>query len=218
MRLQIGAIRSLLVVAPHADDETIGAFGLMMRSRQRGATVRVVIVTDGAASHPGSPTWPRDRLIRERQHETRRALRRIGLTPRDVTFLNLPDGALATAAKAARRGIATAMRRMPKPALVVGPAERDEHPDHQVVASGLEACRVTGVRRLVYPIWPVAQRWRGSRLLPLTTAERLAKRRAIRSYQTQTGRITDDPSGFTMTNAQIVAFSPPAETFMALRR
>lgn len=218
MRPRVGAVRSVLVIAPHPDDETIGAYGLMMRARRRGATVRVLVVTDGAASHPGSATWSRERLIRERQRETRRALRRIGLTARDVTFLDLPDGALGTAADATRRGIATAMRRMPKPALVVAPAKSDAHADHRVVAAAVKGCRVPGTRRLTYPVWPTGQRIRNSRLFALTADERLAKRHAIRSYRTQTGRITDDPSGFAMTAAQIAAFSRPAETFGESRR
>lgn len=218
MSVRVSVIRNLLVVAPHSDDETIGAFGLMLRSRRRGATVRVVVVTDGAASHPASPTWPRERLIRERQRETRRALRRVGLTARDVTFLNLPDGALVGAAAAVRSAIAAAARRMPKPSLIVAPAESDAHPDHRVVAAGVAALRVPGARCLSYPVWPAGQRWRGSCVLALTAAERLAKRHAVRSYRTQTGRITDDPSGFAMTSAQITAFSRPTETFRELRR
>lgn len=215
---RIGAVRGLLVIAPHPDDETIGAYALMMRLRRRGICVRVVVVTDGAASHPTSPTWPRARLIRERRRETRRALRPIGLTPRDVVFLNLPDGALGSAADAVRRGIAAAMLRMPKPALVVAPAESDAHPDHRIVAAGVKACRASGMRALAYPVWPAGQGMRGSFALMLTASEQRRKRHAIRSYRTQTGRITDDPSGFAMTNAQVLAFSRPIETFMEVRR
>ena len=217
-RVRVDGTCGLLVIAPHPDDETIGAYGLMRRMRRRGATVRVVVVTDGAASHPGSTTWPRERLIRERQRETRRAMRLIGLTPRELTFLNLPDGALAGAAKTAWRAIATAARRMPKPAFVVAPADADAHPDHRVVAAGVRASRVPGIQRLTYPVWPAGQQFRGSRLLMLTATERLAKHHAIRSYRTQMGRITDDPSGFTMTAAQVAAFSRPVETFKELRR
>src|SRR5436309_14544363 len=37
----------VLVFAPHPDDETIGAGGLIFRSTHRGAPVRVVFVTNG---------------------------------------------------------------------------------------------------------------------------------------------------------------------------
>lgn len=217
--MRTGAIRGLLVIAPHPDDEAIGAFGLMARLRRRGVPVRVLVVTDGAASHPGSTKWPRERLVRERRRETRRAMSRIGLTPRDITFLNLPDGELDMTGATVRARIAACARRLPKPGLIVGPMQDDAHPDHRVVAAGLAACRVPCARRFAYAVWPAGRRQaRRSSALFLNAAEHRAKRHAIRSYRTQTGLITDDPAGFAMTNAQILAFSRPSETFRELRR
>src|SRR2546430_10087895 len=40
----------LLVLAPHPDDETLGAGGLIQRVLARGGTVRVVLVTAGGWS------------------------------------------------------------------------------------------------------------------------------------------------------------------------
>ena len=37
----------LLVIAPHPDDETLGAGGLIERVRAKGGTVRVVLITAG---------------------------------------------------------------------------------------------------------------------------------------------------------------------------
>lgn len=216
MRLRIGTPRSLIVIAPHPDDETIGAYGLMLRMCRRGVAVHVVVVSDGAASHPASIVWPRRRLVRERQRETRRAVCRIGVSARELTFLGLPDGALQLAS--ARRGIAFAMHRAIKPALIVGPAASDDHPDHRIVAAAIRAARMPGVRPLAYPVWPAGVRLRNARSLPLTSRDRLAKRQAIRNYRTQTGCIVDDPGGFAMTTTQIAAFSRPAETFVELLR
>ncbi len=218
MRIHIGDPRCLLVIAPHPDDETIGAFGLMARLRRRGVTVRVLVVTDGRASHPGSQQWPRARLVRERQRETRRAVRRIGVLASDITFLGLPDGALEKVPAAAERYIAKALRCAPKPALVVAPSKTDHHPDHRVVANSVAVAPVAGARRLSYPVWPAGMRLRSARALYLSSQERLAKRQVIRSYRTQTGRIIDDPNGFAMTRAQIAAFSRPVEMFVEIRR
>lgn len=209
--------RCVLVVAPHADDETIGAHGLIARTRRRGVAVRVLVVTDGAASHPNSLAWPRNRLIRERQRETRRVMRMIGIAAGDIVFLGLPDGALTGIASVVRRHIMRIVRRAPKPLLVIAPAASDDHPDHRVVANAV-ATRRAHVRSLHYPVWPAGRRLPGNGRLPLTAQERLAKRHAIRRYFTQTGRITDDPSGFAMTSAQIAAFSGPCETFVAAGR
>lgn len=42
----------LTVVAPHPDDESIGAGGLILRWVQAGRRAQVVVLTDGAAGHP----------------------------------------------------------------------------------------------------------------------------------------------------------------------
>lgn len=216
MTLRTGRPAALLVVAPHPDDETIGAHALMTRLRRSGVAVRVVIVSDGAGSHPDSRIWPRRRLVRERRRETRLVLRRIGVTARDVTFLDLPDGRLAQHATTIARAIRRMVQALPHPMLAVAPSHTDDHPDHRVVAAA--AWRQAGLRWLAYPVWPAGQRLPGARPLYLSTQERLMKRHAIRSYRTQAGRITDDPRGFAMTAAQIAAFSCPREVFAGLHR
>lgn len=218
MTLRLGAPRCLLVIAPHPDDETIGAFGLMLRFIRRGVSVRVLIVSDGAGSHAASPTWQGCRLVRERRRETLRAVRRIGVPAHQVTFLNLPDGGLNREAEQTHRAISAALRRSPKPALVAAPIDSDDHPDHRMVADAVAAARMAGVRTLHYPVWPVSEQLPGARRLPLTAQQRLAKRSTLRGYRTQTGRITDDPNGFAMTRRQIAAFSGPVETFVESRR
>ncbi|WP_236552853.1 PIG-L deacetylase family protein [Sphingomonas sp. 8AM] len=205
------------MIAPHPDDETIGAHTLITRMRRRGVAVHVVVVTDGAASHPCSARWPRRRLVAERRRESRRVLRQIGVTADAVTFLALPDGRLHTQAGAARRGLARQIVRRGA-TLVVAPSRRDDHPDHRTVAACVAALTRPGPRTLAYPVWPAGQTVTGGVALFLTTQERLAKRRAVRSYRTQTGRIADDPHGFTMTRRQIASFTGAQEVFVERRR
>ncbi|TKD51536.1 PIG-L deacetylase family protein [Sphingomonas baiyangensis] len=211
---QLARPRCLLVVAPHADDEAIGAYGLIWRLRRRGVAVRILVVTDGAASHPSSSAWPPARLTSERRRETRREMRRIGVTADRIQFLSLPDGGLSTMVSSARRLIAAEVRRAPRPLTLLGPADDDDHPDHRVVAGALADCRGARVRRVSYPVWPAGRVLPHHIALPLGGQTRLAKRLAIRRYRTQAGRITDDPAGFAMTRAQVAAFSRPYETFV----
>ncbi|KQM31795.1 hypothetical protein ASE59_05925 [Sphingomonas sp. Leaf10] len=208
--------KALLMVAPHPDDETIGAHALIARARRRGVVVRVLIVSDGAGSHRASPTWPRARLVRERRRETRRELHRIGVAAGDIDFLDLPDGNVAAHGGALRRAISRALSTLPVPVLALAPSPRDDHPDHRAVAAA--ARPRGGVFWRAYPVWPTGQRLPAARRVPLTAQERLAKRHAIRRYRTQTGRITDDPHGFALTAGQIAAFSRPAEILGAMRR
>jgi LmbE family N-acetylglucosaminyl deacetylase len=95
----------LLVIAPHPDDEVLGAGGLMQRVYEGGGTIRVVYLTDGdgypegvrAEDHIESPT-PADYrgYGRQRRREARAALTTLGLgaSAYTYTFLNFPDGGL----------------------------------------------------------------------------------------------------------------------------
>ena len=218
MRLRLGRPRVALIVAPHPDDETIGAFGLMRTLRCRGTQVRVLIVTDGGASHPGSRRWPRARLARARRGETRRAVRRLGIAAGGVSFLDLPDGALPTMARLCERRLSAAVRRIARLDLIVGPAPDDDHADHRTVARSLARIAPPRIRRLSYKVWPAGGREPRAALLPLDPQTRLAKRHAVSSYRTQAGAITDDPVGFSMTARQIAAFSRAQERFRETRR
>lgn len=206
-----GSPRALLVVAPHPDDEAIAAHALITRLARRGITIVIVVVSDGSASHPGSRLWPRKRLVRQRQRETRRVMRDLGVGARSIVFLGLPDGRLGETAPDMHRMVKRAARPLPRPVLALAPSLADEHPDHRVVAAA--ARRQRGLTWWRYPVWPAGQRLRGARALSLTAQERLAKRLALRRYRTQAGAITDDPNGFAMTPHQIAAFSQPQEVF-----
>lgn len=214
--LLLSGIRSALVVAPHPDDEAIGAWGLIRTLRARGAAVRVVVVTDGAGSHPDSPTWPRARLIAARRRETLGVLRGVGVGKGAVTFLNLPDGGLATARKRLRGALGRVIARSRGCDLLVAPVRDDDHPDHRAIAAALP--RVQG-RRVDYLVWPNRQQRsaRATHCLRLGTAA-AAKRSAIRRYRTQAGAITDDPNGFAMSVREIARFSRPLELFREHRR
>jgi hypothetical protein len=48
-----GATDRLLVIAPHCDDETLGAGGTIAQARRQGLAVRVVFMTNGDGSATG---------------------------------------------------------------------------------------------------------------------------------------------------------------------
>lgn len=92
----------LLVVAPHPDDEAIGAGLLLQHAVAASAQVRVVVVTHGdafgyTASPAGAGRAPRARRVRlgvRRSHESLRAMARLGVPPSAMTFLGYPDRGL----------------------------------------------------------------------------------------------------------------------------
>lgn len=204
----------MLVVAPHPDDEAIGAFGLVRRMRRRGGRVRVLVVSDGAASHQASRRWPRARLIAERRRETRRVMRRAGLAASAIRFLGLPDGGLGQLTACESGRIAGAVRRLRGVTLLVAPSAEDAHPDHRAVAAILARVALPGARRLAYLVWPHRRRARrGAAMRIVIDGGAAAKRSAIRGYATQTGAIRDDARGFAIAPHELAAFAHPIERY-----
>lgn len=209
-------VRTALVIAPHSDDETIGAYGLIRALRAGRARVTVAVVTDGAGSHPNSVRWPRRRLVAARVGETRAAMRRIGVTAASIVFLDLPDGGLTAIPTRLRLALRRLVHRSGGIDLLIGPAHDDDHPDHRAIAAELPR---SGLRRLDYLVWPNRQ----SRSARATHRLRLggvaaAKRGAIGRYRTQTGVITDDPNGFAMSRGERARFGHAVEYFRERRR
>ena len=101
--LEVPEATRLLVIAPHPDDDVLGAGGLMQRVRSTGGTVRVVYLTDGDGypegvqqeEHVQTPT-AKDYLGygKQRRREARAALVRLGLADAFQTFLGFPDSGL----------------------------------------------------------------------------------------------------------------------------
>lgn len=111
--LRVGRGERLLVVAPHPDDEVLGAGGLAQRVASRGGTVRVLLLTAGdgyvdAVRHETGRARPPAREFiaygERRLAEARAAARALG--PRvSVEVLGFPDGGLhALLHRHARRG------------------------------------------------------------------------------------------------------------------
>src|ERR1043165_3485733 len=96
----INDLPRLLVIAPHPDDETIGAGGLIQQALADGSHVKVVIVTNGdgqrfAPVMINSRLYPRPRdyiaIGERRQAEVTAALKKLGVPTGDIVFLGYPD-------------------------------------------------------------------------------------------------------------------------------
>jgi LmbE family N-acetylglucosaminyl deacetylase len=101
--LQVTPGTRLLVVAPHPDDETLGAAGLIERVLATAGTVHVVLVTAGdgyveAVMHETGTPRPRPSAFvaygERRLAETRAALRVLGGERILLRVLGFPDGGL----------------------------------------------------------------------------------------------------------------------------
>ncbi|HEY9880634.1 MAG TPA: PIG-L family deacetylase [Leptolyngbyaceae cyanobacterium] len=215
-----------VIVAPHADDETLGCGGLIALKRQQGARVAVVILTDGAASHPDHPQLSRAQLVEMRQQEARQALGVLGVPPEQVHFLNQPDQGVATLSEPAMQSVLTQLVQIlqdlaPQESYVT--YRRDVHPDHEatywLVADAIAQSQLP-VRLYEYPIYTLWRPW----LLNLEAEEirtlhRLPirpvlsqKKQAIRVYRSQYLPIPPDKKA-TLPDGFIYRFMQPYELF-----
>jgi LmbE family N-acetylglucosaminyl deacetylase len=218
-----------LVLAPHPDDETLGCGGLLAMATERGVAAHVVILTDGAASHPASRVFPPSRLAALRRDEARAAVARLGLPADRLTFLDLPDAAAPTTGRAfddAVAAIDATARRVGAKSLFVT-SELDPHCDHEAAhAMARAALARLAVRLWAYPVWSlhldpdVAVSGAPPRGIRLDIgAQRDAKQAALRCYASQmTPLIDDDPEGFVFTAEQLAPFLDDFETFIEMRR
>ncbi|WP_224814772.1 PIG-L deacetylase family protein [Hasllibacter sp. MH4015] len=212
--LNLDGVHHAVVVAPHSDDETIGAFFTISTLRRRGVRVDVIVVTDGSASHRNSRAYPKQKLVVLRQAETLSAMQLAGVPPAHVTFLGLPDGGLRDLTMEEEYNALGCFRARPQPDLLIVPSEHDDHPDHRTVAGLCDRSWPTAIRRLRYVVWP-SQRssvntFGGETGLYGSAA---AKRAALRRYRSQTGLIQDDPDGFCLTPEMIARMCQPCERF-----
>lgn len=135
-----------LIVAPHPDDETLGAGGLIAAQRARGVAVKVAAVTDGERAYGETPG-----LASLRQEEQARALEQLSVPCEQITRLRLPDGNVASF-EAELEGQLSPM--VSRETLVVTTWRGDRHPDHE--ACGRVAKRLatqTGATLCSYFFW-----------------------------------------------------------------
>src|ERR1700688_4259111 len=81
-----------LILAPHPDDESLGCGGLIAACVAARRAPLVVILTDGAGSHPRSRAYPPARLRTLRANEATAAMAHLGLPPERLVLLEEPDG------------------------------------------------------------------------------------------------------------------------------
>lgn len=100
---EIGDNDRILVIAPHPDDESLAAGGLIKKARNRNATVKVVVMTDGSSAatpqefsqYLENNNKPSSTEIGELRHEEAlQAMSKLGLNESGIVFLGYPDTGL----------------------------------------------------------------------------------------------------------------------------
>ncbi|GAB3915492.1 PIG-L family deacetylase [Microlunatus endophyticus] len=201
-QVDLGRFDRIIVLAAHPDDETVGAGGLIAAAVRSGIAVDVIMVTDGAASHPAID--PAE-LIMTRAREARAATAALADGHHDrirLELLGRPDGAVREERELIMKLLAARLEGSAGTrSLVVSTWTGDGHRDHRVL--GEVAVELAAAHRLElwqYPIWmwhwadpdhPDVDWDRIARLV-LEPVARECKQAAIRCYGSQ---ITVGPAG-----------------------
>lgn len=132
---------SVLVVAPHPDDEVLGCGGTIRRMVVQGEAVTVAIVTKGTPLYPAAQ-------VRKVRAEARKASERLGVGK--LLFLDLPVTTLHLIPEHELNPVFSKLVETTRPDVVLLPFPGDRHEDHrQVFDAMMVAMRPDGRRHRV---------------------------------------------------------------------
>lgn len=185
----------VLIVAPHQDDDTLGAGGYIQQAEAAGSTVELVFATDG--NKHGQADL--------RHQEAIKADERLGLTVSQIKFFNYPDGKLSSQVDFPVQ-LSKEIDSF-RPTVVLTTLPNDLHPDHAKCGAVVQAIyqqehsfqpiyflihyhrypRPIGEKPSAYLLPPddlVVSNY-SWQVLPLTESEQNTKHQAITDYKSQ---------------------------------
>jgi LmbE family N-acetylglucosaminyl deacetylase len=153
---------SVLVLAPHFDDEVLGCGGLLAQLAAGGSAVRVLFLTDGGG---GSEAIADRGAYRQRRRQEAQAAAQV-LKLAGCDYLDLPDGALEQCLDEAAAGLRRTLLGQ-RPELLLCPSPLEVSADHRAAFAALHRflgslrpvpAALSGLRILLYevnqPAWP----------------------------------------------------------------
>jgi LmbE family N-acetylglucosaminyl deacetylase len=123
---------SVLVLAPHFDDEVLGCGGLLAQLAAGGAAVRVLFLSDGGGG--SEAIADRGAYRRQRRQEAQAAAQVLNLAGCD--YLDLPDGALEQCLDEAAAGLRRTLLGQ-RPELLLCPSPLEVSADHRATFAAL---------------------------------------------------------------------------------
>jgi LmbE family N-acetylglucosaminyl deacetylase len=211
------AATSVLVVAPHPDDETLGCGARILRARAANVAVAIVVIGDGSGSHATVAAADASALRDRRSGELAQAAERLGVASDRVRQLNYADDSFATQVDQIAADLASAVVEFAADEIYVTCAD-EPHPDHSAAAVAVRqaVARLSSTPRVLeYPIWlwadwPISRRFRNGsgllRWLALVVTRsveavsvsdlQMSKRRALAAYRSQLGEIDLEADGY----------------------
>jgi len=135
--------KSIVVFAPHPDDETFGCGGTIAKKVSEGFNVVIVIMTDGRNLFKNTLNIeddpPPDEVKEIRRREVLNATKILGVPVENVLFLDFVDGYLGDYEAEAENRVYEILSRY-HPVEMYVPFKNDGHPDHQVTNRVVRRC------------------------------------------------------------------------------
>ena len=174
--------RNMLVIAPHPDDETLAAGGLIARQTSRDIPIHVVAVTDGENAYNDGID-----ITFRRSAEQTSALKRLGVVSSSITRLKLTDSGISDQEELL---VERLMPFVSQETHLLAPWTGDFHPDHEACGrAAWEVARRSGAALTFYFFWT----WhRGTpdllnglplKSVALSVEDQLAKTEAMAQYR-----------------------------------
>jgi N-acetylglucosamine malate deacetylase 1 len=214
-----------LFLVPHPDDEVLGCGGVLSRLAAAGDRPIVVFLTDGAASHKGSPTWSAKRIAVARRMEAAASLRNLAIPPTDVFQLDWPDAspfASSSQSFAAGRDRLLGLCRMANIRAIATTWSGEPHCDHQAAFELAKAVSGRSLDLYEYIVWgwtlPDLRRKVGHRRLLRVDVRgtALRRKRALACHRTQmTGLISDATEAFRLRSEMMALAGRDVEILLA---
>jgi N-acetylglucosamine malate deacetylase 1 len=171
---------TVLVIAPHPDDEAIGCGGAMLNHAAKGDRVVVVFLTSGELGLKPLAAADAQRI---RESEAAKAAAILGTA--STLFLRLPDWSCGDDVHAAARVLLPVLG-TERPALIYLPHPGDDHPDHRacltILQAALESVPGPVPQLRGYEVWSPLPTWHQVEDITTIMDRKLA---AIGAYRSQ---------------------------------
>ena len=200
--LAFSQLDRVLFVAPHPDDESLGAGGLLQRAFAAQIPVRVLFATNGDNNPWAQRFWERRWKIgwkervrwgQRRRREALAAVISLGGSVGCIRFLNFQDQSITSLLMRSNSGLSeifTDEIRAFDPTIVIIPTILDAHPDHSALGVALsfvlDLIGNSGIQVWEYLVHrPQVSISRRAMMLRLSPLEIERKRNAILCHETQ---------------------------------
>ncbi len=206
---------TVLVIAPHPDDESIGCGGALRLHTLRGDRVVAVFLTSGEL---GLKDLPRQKAWQIREREALAAAKVLGLA--EVIFLRQQDWLVNADVERAGKALRPILQRE-APEVVYLPHPDEWHPDHQAALPVVRAAlKWSNIRRPIlrgYEVWTPLAAYDHVENINLVMRRKLS---AIRAHKSQLDGEFDYEravSGLNQYRGALAGKCSYAEVFQTLR-